>query len=90
MADKPATEKTEQPTARRLSKAKEEGQLPQSQELGSALTLLGLLAALTFLGPDLLRWCKLTLQEGLSAADASTSFSDSQSFLHLVHSSTID
>jgi flagellar biosynthetic protein FlhB len=90
MADKPATEKTEQPTARRLSKAKEEGQLPQSQELGSALTLLGLLAALTFLGPDLLRWCKLKLQEGLSAADASTSFSDSQSFLHLVHSSTID
>jgi flagellar biosynthetic protein FlhB len=90
MADKPASEKTEQPTARRLSKVRDEGQVPQSQELAAAMTLLALLVALAVLGPDLFQWCKMKLQEGLSAPDASASFSDSQAFLHLVHSSTID
>jgi len=90
MADKPAAEKTEQPTARRLTKAREEGQVPQSQELAGAVTLLALLVALAAMGPDLLHWCKLKLQEGLSAGNASESFADSQSFLHLVHTNTLE
>ncbi|MHC4763452.1 MAG: EscU/YscU/HrcU family type III secretion system export apparatus switch protein, partial [Planctomycetota bacterium] len=33
MAEKPAAEKTEQPTPKRLRKAREKGQVAQSQEL---------------------------------------------------------
>jgi len=90
MADKPAAEKTEQPTPRRLTKAREEGQVPQSQELAAAFTLLALLASLAVLGPDLFRWCKMKLHEGLAAGTASAAFSDTQAFLHLVHRNTID
>ncbi|HQG48714.1 MAG TPA: EscU/YscU/HrcU family type III secretion system export apparatus switch protein, partial [Sedimentisphaerales bacterium] len=90
MADKPAAERTEQPTARRLNKAREEGQVPQSQELAGAVTLLALLTALAAFGPDLLHWCKLKLQEGLSAGNTSEAFSDNQTFLHLVHGNTIE
>lgn len=90
MADKPAAEKTEQPTPRRLNKAREEGQVPQSQELAAAFTLLALLAALAVLGPGLFRWCKMKLQEGLTAANPSSAFSDTQAFLHLVHTNTLD
>ncbi|NLH43232.1 MAG: EscU/YscU/HrcU family type III secretion system export apparatus switch protein, partial [Planctomycetes bacterium] len=90
MADKPASEKTEQPTARRLSKVREEGQVPQSQELAAAATLLALLVALVTLGPDLLEWSKQEIQEGLSAADASGTFTDSQAFLNLMRTDTID
>jgi len=90
MADKPASEKTEQPTARRLSKVREEGQVPQSQELAAAATLLALLGAVVTLGPDLLEWSKQKIQEGLSAADASGTFTDSQAFLNLMRTDTID
>jgi flagellar biosynthetic protein FlhB len=90
MAEKPAAEKTEQPTARRLNKAREEGQVPQSQELAAAFTLVALLVSLAALGPDLFRWCKMKLQEGLAAGNPSAAFSDTQAFLHLVHSNTID
>jgi len=56
MAEKPAAERTEQPTSRRLSKAREEGQVPQSQELAAAVTLVTLLLTLTLLAPKLLNW----------------------------------
>jgi flagellar biosynthesis protein FlhB len=85
MADKPAAEKTEQPTPRRLGKAREEGQVPQSQELAGALTLLSLLAALVILGPGLFRWSRMKMEEGLSAGTSSAAFSDTQAFLHLIH-----
>ncbi|MCF7886420.1 MAG: EscU/YscU/HrcU family type III secretion system export apparatus switch protein, partial [Candidatus Marinimicrobia bacterium] len=43
MADKPAQEKTEEPTARRREKALEEGQVPRSQEINSAgIMLIGI------------------------------------------------
>jgi flagellar biosynthetic protein FlhB len=40
MAEKPAQEKTEEPTARRREKAIEEGQVPRSQEVNSAGIML--------------------------------------------------
>jgi flagellar biosynthetic protein FlhB len=89
MSDKPAAEKTEQPTARRLNKTREEGRVPQSQELASAFTLAALFLALLALGPNLLRWCKLRLEAGLSTSPAGT-FSDTQAFLHLVHGTIVD
>ncbi|MEN6576890.1 MAG: flagellar biosynthesis protein FlhB [Phycisphaerales bacterium] len=90
MAEKPTAEKTEQPTPRRLSKAREGGQIPQSQELGTAFTLLALLAVLVTLGPNLFHWCKMKLEEGLSPSASSSAFSDTQAFLHLMHENIID
>jgi flagellar biosynthetic protein FlhB len=89
MADQPAAERTEQPTPRRLEKAREDGRVPQSQELASAISLLSLLLSLVVLGPGLLRWCRSKLEWGL-AAGPSTAFTDSHEFLHLAHRVTLD
>ena len=89
MADKPATEKTEQPTPRKLRKSREQGQVPQSQELGGAVTLVALLLALMVLGPGLFRWCQRQLEEGLSAK-AITAFSDAEAFMTLVRTCVTD
>jgi flagellar biosynthetic protein FlhB len=89
MADQPATERTEQPTPRRLEKAREKGQVPQSQELAAAATLLSLLLSLAILAPSLLRWCKLKVEAGLAAGPV-TAFSGTREFLHLVHQTILD
>ncbi len=89
MADRPGAEKTEQPTPRRLEKSREEGQIPQSQELAAAATLLSLLLSLTLLAPSLLRWCQLKIESGLAAGPV-TAFSDARAFLHLVDQNTMD
>ncbi|WP_370293049.1 flagellar biosynthesis protein FlhB [Thalassolituus sp.] len=44
-------EKTEEPTARRLEKAREEGQVPRSKELGTTLVLVAGALGLLMLGP---------------------------------------
>src|SRR4030042_5636714 len=96
MADQPATERTEQPTPRRLQKAREEGQVPQSQELGAAVTLLALLLTLAVMGPGLLRWCKLQVEGGIGIGASSLvpgaagPLSSTQAFLDLVRRTTID
>jgi len=46
MPEESTGQKTEQPTPRRLQKAREEGQIARSQELNSAFTLLGAFLAL--------------------------------------------
>lgn len=54
MAEDSAQEKTEQPTPRRITKAREDGQIPRSQELGAAIIVLAGAAVLaTFGGPML-------------------------------------
>ena len=40
MADKPASERTEKATPERLRKARKEGKIPQSNEVGSALMII--------------------------------------------------
>jgi flagellar biosynthetic protein FlhB len=78
MADNPASEKTEKPTPRRLQKARSAGQVPQSQELAAAVTLLVLLVSLAILGPNLFAWCKSRVESGIigetSAFETPTSF----------------
>ena len=66
MADKPAGEKTEKPTPRRLEKAREEGRIPQSMELPAAFTLIALLGAFVFAGKRLFEWCRYIVIDGLS------------------------
>jgi flagellar biosynthetic protein FlhB len=66
MADKPAAERTEQPTEERLRKAREEGQVAQSEEVPSALIILIFVVMLGFSGPALYHWLITETRRGLS------------------------
>ncbi len=50
MADSDSGEKTEEPTAKKLEKSREEGQLPRSKELSTALILVASACALLLIG----------------------------------------
>lgn len=58
--------KTEQPTPRRIRKARESGNVPQSQELLSAISLLSLILITALCGPWFLKWAKEQIRIGLS------------------------
>ncbi|MBL7152226.1 MAG: flagellar biosynthesis protein FlhB [Phycisphaerae bacterium] len=83
MPDKPASERTEQPTAKRLSKARTEGQTPQSQELTSFVSVLVLVTMVAFLAPSLCRWCAGQLEQGI-ACDRSA-FANNRAFLNFIN-----
>lgn len=65
MADRPASEKTEQPTAERLRKARREGQVPSSQELPTALMILALVGTATLMAGSLWEWFTTQARHGL-------------------------
>jgi flagellar biosynthetic protein FlhB len=83
-----AAEKTEQPTTRRLSKARGKGQVPQSQELTSIVTLLVLVAMLALLAPNLLQWFVIQIRQGMSCENGV--FADSSGFLDFISRKTTD
>lgn len=83
MAEGPVAEKTEQPTPKRLQKARSKGQVPQSQELTSTVTLLVLICMVTLFSPNLMNWLQTEIKEGLSCENGV--FTDKQTFLHFVH-----
>jgi flagellar biosynthetic protein FlhB len=88
MPDKPTAERTEQPTPRRLEKARESGRVPHSQELAAAVTILLLLLSITFLAPGLSRWCTRKVLVGLSGrGDA---FSSTEAFIRFVNGNILD
>lgn len=89
MAEQPVTERTEQPTPRRLQKARDRGQVPQSQELAAAVSLIVLVLAVAVLGPGLLRWCRLKLEAGLSTTSGDV-FADTPAFLNYVNRNILD
>jgi len=82
MPEKPVTEKTEQPTAKRLEKARLKGQVAQSQELLSAATLLVLVGAVVLLAPSLLDYFVTEMKQGMSANPGV--FTDSRAFMGFV------
>jgi flagellar biosynthetic protein FlhB len=85
----PAKEnKTEKPTQRRLEKARQEGQVPQSQEMLSAATLLGLVGSAALLGPWFVRWSKNQILDGLSCNI--WTLENSQAFIGLMNQKIID
>ncbi|WP_320821394.1 flagellar biosynthesis protein FlhB [Thalassolituus sp.] len=51
MAEETSQEKTEEPTARKLEKSREEGQVPRSKELSTTMVLVAGAAGLLALGP---------------------------------------
>ncbi|MDT8301854.1 MAG: flagellar biosynthesis protein FlhB [Sedimentisphaerales bacterium] len=83
-----AAERTEQPTNKKLSKARGKGQVPQSQELTSIVTLLVLVAMITLLAPNLMQWFMLQIRQGMSCENGI--FADSKGFLDFVNRKTVD
>jgi flagellar biosynthetic protein FlhB len=88
MAEQPAAERTEYPTARKLQKARQKGHVPQSQELTSIATLLVLVAMVAFLGPNLLQWFTMQIRQGMSCQNAV--FADTKVFLNFISGKTVD
>lgn len=87
MADKPAAEKTEQPTARKLAKAREQGQVPQSQELASLVSILALTIIVALLAPSLVHWFTTQIKLGMSCELAA--FADSKAFMNFISAKII-
>lgn len=65
MAEKPAAEKTEQPTAKRLDKTREKGQVAQSQELGHVVAIVVLILILWATSRDLVVWFSQQIEAGM-------------------------
>lgn len=79
MAEKPAAEKTEQPTQKRLDKAREEGQVAQSQELPAVASVVVLTGVLALTAPSLLSWFTAQMRQGL--LNRPDVFTDTDSFV---------
>jgi flagellar biosynthesis protein FlhB len=57
MAESSASDRSEQATPERLRKAREEGQIPQSHEVTTAVGMLAVVGFLAWGAPGLGRWC---------------------------------
>jgi len=88
MAEQPAAERTEQPTSKRLQRARRKGQVPQSRELVSCAAVLVLVAVIAFLAPGLLRWSITQIKEGIFCETAV--FAGSKSFLSFINGKIIE
>jgi len=66
MPDQPAAERTEKATPERLRKAREEGRLPQSREMCSALMISTLVLVVALAAGGLWRFLSTQLRRGLS------------------------
>ena len=87
MADKPVTEKTEQPTPKRLRKAREKGQVTQSQELPAAVSIVALVMVLALSAPALLQWFIMQMKQGMSGQIGV--FVDSKTFINFLNTKII-
>jgi len=87
MAEKPAAEKTEQPTPKKLQKAKSKGQVPQSQEFPSVATLAVMTLVLVLSGSHFHDWFVSQMIDGLRGNTGV--FADSGSFVKFVNGKII-
>jgi len=83
MAEKPAAEKTEEPTEKRLNKTREKGQVAQSQELGNAVAIVVLVLILAATSKDLIGW--LSQQVAAGMVGERTVFLNAASFLEFIN-----
>jgi flagellar biosynthetic protein FlhB len=88
MPEKPAAERTEQPTRKKLDRARKKGQVPQSQELTSIVTLLALIMIVALLAPSLLRWSVMQVKNGMSCENAV--FADSRTFTSFINTKILE
>ncbi len=85
MADGPAGEKTEKPTAKRLSEARGNGDILQSRELSTALVVMAGVAWMAVTGPDFIGAIKDMLSDGLSFSNSDlNNFAPRERALHLL------
>lgn len=70
MAEEQGEEKTEEPTSRRLSQARERGELPRSPDFGGAMEVLVICLLLTFLGGSLVDGFSALLKGSLTFSRA--------------------
>ena len=88
MPEKPAAERSEQPTPKKLEKARKKGQVPHSQELTSIVTLLALILIVALMAPSLLQWFIIQVRQGMSCENAV--FADSISFWNFTKAKIAD
>ncbi|MHC4571762.1 MAG: flagellar biosynthesis protein FlhB [Planctomycetota bacterium] len=88
MADNPAAERTEYPTGKQLTRAREKGQVPQSQELMSAVSILVLVTMVALLAPSMMQWLIMQMRQGMSCELAV--FADSKAFINFFNGKIID
>jgi len=88
MADKPATERTEQPTPKKLRKAREQGQTPQSQELPSLVSLLVLVTMVTLMAQKLMEWLIIQMKEGMLCQNSV--FANSNTFISFFNTKIVN
>lgn len=88
MAEKPAAERTEQPTPRKLQKARQEGQVPQGQEMSTAVTLMVLVLSLALMGPHMFEWFRVKIESGLIGQ--SDVFANPQAFTQFFNARIVD
>jgi flagellar biosynthetic protein FlhB len=88
MPEQPATERTEQPTPRKLRKAQEKGQVPHSQELTSTAILLSLLIVLILAGSGLCNWLINEMKLGMSCQ--TKYFTNIETFISFINGKIID
>jgi flagellar biosynthetic protein FlhB len=78
-------EKTEKPTAKRLSEAAKNGDILQSRELATALVMMAGVAWLAVAGPDLVQALRDMLSQGLRVTPADiSSFEPQKRIIHLL------
>jgi flagellar biosynthetic protein FlhB len=82
MPEKPATERTEQPTPKRLSDTRSKGNIPHSAELTSFASIAVLITMITLLAPDLVEWFSLQIRDGMSGNVSA--FADTKAFINFI------
>jgi len=82
MADDEGQEKTEEPTGKRLQKAREEGQVPRSKEMATFAVLMGGALSLLVFGADIGEDIGRIFKYSFSMSRAEI-FDDNQPFIHL-------
>jgi flagellar biosynthetic protein FlhB len=88
MAEQSASERTEQPTPRRIQKARGKGQVPQSVELTSVVMLTAMVGAIMLLSKSLAGWAAAVTTEGLFCQ--SRIFTNSDSFIFYINAKMAD
>ena len=88
MAEQSVAEKTEQPTPKKLGKARQKGHVPQSQEFTSIATLIILIAMIAILGPNLLQWFEMEMKQGMSCEHSA--FANPNAFLGFLYKKVLD
>jgi len=79
--EKPSAEQTEQPTQRKLRRAKEQGKLPRSDELPGVITLMMLVLCIMLMAPMLINWMAGQIKEGTTCR--TDALKDANALIHL-------